>query len=167
MMNNYKPKSVMGSAFYKLGKKKDAANAWGSWDPEKFTVEDSAFGFITMENGAIISLESSWAINNLQVGEAITTLCGTEGGADMWEGLRLNGEKYGKLYTTKPDMEATGVAFYGSTSLNPSELEAKMWIDCIINDTEPMVKPEEALAVTEILEAIYKSSKTGKAVYFK
>ena len=167
MMNNYKPKSVMGSAFYKLGKKKDAANAWGSWDPEKFTVEDSAFGFITMENGAIISLESSWAINNLQVGEAITTLCGTEGGADMWEGLRLNGEKYGKLYTTKPDMEATGVAFYGSTSLNPSELEAKMWIDCIINDTEPMVKPEEALVVTEILEAIYKSSKTGKAVYFK
>ena len=167
MMNNYKPKSVMGSAFYKLGKKKDAANAWGSWDPEKFTVEDSAFGFITMENGAIISLESSWAINNLQVGEAITTLCGTEGGADMWEGLRLNGEKYGKLYTTKPDMEATGVDFYGSTSLSPSELEAKMWIDCIINDTEPMVKPEEALAVTEILEAIYKSSKTGKAVYFK
>jgi len=167
MMNNYKPKSVMGSAFYKLGKKKDAANAWGSWDPEKFTVEDSAFGFITMENGAIISLESSWAINNLQVGEAITTLCGTEGGADMWEGLRLNGEKYGKLYTTKPDMDATGVDFYGSKSLSPSDLEAKMWIDCIVNDTEPMVKPEEALAVTEILEAIYKSSKTGKAVYFK
>ena len=166
MMNNYKPKSVMGSAFYKFGKKKDVANAWGPWDPEKYTVEDSAFGFITMENGATIMLESSWAINNLQVGEAKTTLCGTEGGADMWEGLRINGEKYGKLYITKPDMEATGVDFYGSTSLNPSELEAKLWIDSILNDTEPLVKPEEALVVTEILEAIYKSSKTGKAVYF-
>ncbi len=167
MMNNYKPKSVMGSAFYKLGKKKDAANAWGSWDPDKFTVEDSAFGFITMENGAIISLESSWAINNLQVGEAITTLCGTEAGADMWDGLKINGEKYGKLYTTKPDMNATGVDFYGGSSVKPEELEAQMWIDSILNDTEPMVKPEEALVVTEILEAIYKSSKTGKAVYFK
>ena len=34
----------------------------------------------------------------------------------------------------------------------------------IINDTEPVVKPEQALIVTEILEAIYKSAQTGKAV---
>jgi predicted dehydrogenase len=49
MMDNYKPKSVMGSVYYKLGKKKDGANAWGPWNPEEYTVEDSAFGFITME----------------------------------------------------------------------------------------------------------------------
>ena len=54
MMNNYKVKSVIGNSYHKLGSKKDAANAWGPWDPEKFTVEDSAFGFITMENGATI-----------------------------------------------------------------------------------------------------------------
>ena len=29
-----------------------------------------------------------------------------------------------------------------------------------------MVLPEQALTVTEILEAIYTSAKTGKAVYF-
>ena len=167
MMNNYKPKSVMGSVYYKLGKKKDAANAWGSWNPEEYTVEDSAFGFITMENGATIVLESSWALNNLQVGEAKTTLCGTEGGADMWDGLRLNGEKYGKLFITKPGLDAGGVDFYDGSAANPSDLEAKMWIDCIINDTEPLVKPEEALVVTEILEAIYESGRTGKAVNFK
>lgn len=166
MMNNYKVKSVMGNVYYKLGKKKDAANAWGPWDPEKYTVEDSAFGFITMENGATIILESSWAINYLQIGEAKTTLCGTEAGADMWDGLRINGEKYSRLYITKPDLSAGGVAFYEGASDNPSDLEAKMWIDCIINDTEPMVKPEEAYTVTEILEAIYESGKTGKAVTF-
>lgn len=167
MVNNYKPKSVMGSVYYKLGKKKDAANAWGSWDPDKYTVEDSAFGFITMENGATIVLESSWALNSLNVGEAKTTLCGTEGGADMWEGLRINGEKYGKLYVTKPGLDAGGVDFYDGASDDPSALEAKLWINSILNDTEPLVKPEEALIVTEILEAIYKSAKTGKAVYFK
>ncbi|WP_260450568.1 hypothetical protein, partial [Listeria booriae] len=32
--------------------------------------------------------------------------------------------------------------------------------------TEPVVKPEQALVVTQILEAIYESSKTGKPVYF-
>lgn len=167
MMNNYKPRSVMGSVYHKLGKRKNAANAWGPWDPRKFTVEDSAFGFITMENGATILLESSWAINMLQVGEAKTTLCGTEGGADMWDGLQINGERHGRLFVNKVDMSAGGVDFYSGASDNAADREARMWIDCIINDTEPLVKPEEALVVTEILEAIYKSAKTGKPVQFK
>ena len=129
-------------------------------------MEDSAFGFITMENGATISLEASWAINLLQIGEAKTTLCGTKGGADMWDGLQLNGEKKGKLYVTKPDMEASGADFYSGASEDPSELEARMWIHSILNNTDPVVKPEEALVVSEILEAIYTSSKTGKPVFF-
>ena len=56
----------MGSTFHKLGQQENAANAWGSWDPKQFNVEDSAFGFIKMKNGATIILESSWALNNLQ-----------------------------------------------------------------------------------------------------
>lgn len=166
MMDNYKPKSVMGNVYYKLNKTKNAANAWGPWDPDKYTVEDSAFGFITMENGATISLEASWALNTLQIGEAKTTLCGTKAGADMWEDLRINGEKYGKLYVTKPDMAASGVDFFSGETADPSYLEAKSWIECILNNTEPVVKPEEALVVSEILEAIYESSKTGKPVFF-
>lgn len=61
MMDNYKPASVKGSVFKKLGDQKETGNAWGDWDPKEYTVEDSAFGFITMENGATIILESSWA----------------------------------------------------------------------------------------------------------
>ena len=45
-------------------------------------------------------------------------------------------------------------------------MEARVWIDSIINDKEPLVKPEEAFIVTEILEAIYESARTGKPVYF-
>lgn len=167
MMGNYKPRSVMGSVYRKLGDRKDAANAWGPWDPKEFTVEDSAFGFITMENGATIMLESSWALNSLEVGEAKTTLCGTEGGADMWDGLRINGEKYGKLFVTKPDIDASGVDFYDGAKEKPEDLEARMWVKALLEDTDPLVKPEEALVVTEILEAIYESGRTGKPVYFK
>lgn len=166
MMNNYKPKSVMGTVYHKLGKRKNAANAWGPWDPEKFTVEDSAFGFITMENGATISLESSWALNSLDVDEAKCSLSGTEGGADMKNGLRINGENHGKLYTTNVDLGAGGVAFYDGKTENDADLEARLWIESIINNTEPTVKPKEALVVTQILEAIYESAKTGKAVHF-
>ncbi len=166
MMNNYKPKYVVGNTYHKLGSKENAANAWGPWDPSKFTVEDSAFGFITMENGATIVLESSWALNSLEVGEAQTTLCGTEGGADMRNGLCLNGESLGRLYETKVDFSSGGVDFYEGDSEDPALLEATQWIDCVLNDKEPVVKPEEALVVTEILEAIYESSNTGKPVYF-
>ena len=73
MMNNYQPKFVVGKAYHELSQTKNAANAWGSWDPEKFSVEDSAFGFVVMENGATIFLEASWALNSLDVKEAKTT----------------------------------------------------------------------------------------------
>ncbi len=166
MMNNYKPKYVVGNTYRKLAEKRNAANAWGPWDPDKFTVEDSAFGFITMENGATIVLESSWALNSLDVDEAKTTLCGTEGGADMKDGLRINGEMNGRLYTTKIDLSSGGVAFYEGKAEDAADLEARLWIESIINDMEPVVKPEEAYVVSQILEAIYTSSKTGKPVYF-
>lgn len=167
MMNNYKPKYVVGNTYHKLSSKENAANAWGAWDPKKFTVEDSAFGFITMENGATIVLESSWALNSLDIKEAKTTLCGTEGGADMEDGLRLNGENFGKLYATKVDTVTGGVDFYDGNAEKPEEMEARLWIESILNDTQPVVRPEEALVVTQILEAIYESSKTGKPIYFE
>ena len=34
------------------------------------------------------------------------------------------------------------------------------------NNKTPVVTPEQALVVSQILEAIYVSSETGKAVYF-
>src|SRR5690606_36865714 len=166
MMNNYKPKSVMGNVYHKLGSKENAANAWGPWDPEKFTVEDSAFGFITLENGATIVLQSSWALNRLDVDEAKVSLSSTEAGADMKDGPRINGEEFGKLYTKKAELDAGGVAFYDGKMESDADLEARLWIESIINDTEPLVKPEQAFVVTQTLEAIYESGRTGKALYF-
>ncbi|QAY65230.1 Gfo/Idh/MocA family protein [Paenibacillus protaetiae] len=165
MMDNYKPKVVLGSAFHKLSHKENAANAWGPWDPAKFTVEDSAFGMIVMENGATIVLESSWALNTLDVREAQCTLSGTEGGADMINGLRINGEEHGRLYTTEVDLKAGGVAFYDGVTEKDTDLEMRLWLKAIEEDTEPVVTPEQAYVVSQILEAIYESARTGKAVY--
>ena len=166
-MNNYKPKYVVGNIYHKLADTKNAANAWGPWDPEMFTVEDSAFGFITMENGATIFLEASWALNTLDVKEAKVTLCGTKAGADMEnDSLRFNGEENSRLYTKEISLQAGGVAFFDGTEETAADVEAKQWINAIINDTEPVTKPEQAFVVTQILEAIYESARTGKPVYF-
>ena len=166
IMNNYEPKMVVGTVYKKLGDQTETANAWGDWDPKEYTVEDSAFGFIVMKNGATIELESSWALNTLDVEEATTSVCGTLAGADMHDGLRINGVKYGRQYTEKPNLNAGGVAFYDGASSSPEQIEAKRWIDAVVNDTEVYTKPEEAIVVTRILEAIYESAKTGKPVMF-
>jgi predicted dehydrogenase len=171
-MDNYEPEMVVGSVFRKLGDNENSANAWGPWDPKKFTVEDSAFGFIRMKNGATIVLESSWALNMIDANEAKTILCGDKAGADMLGkdgGLRINGERFSKLYVTEPALTAGSVAFYeGDEGGNAEDVEARMWIDHVKDDSKPLiVKPEQALVVTQILEAIYESGKTGKPVYFK
>jgi predicted dehydrogenase len=171
MMNNYKPKSVTGSVFYKMADKYEG-NAMGAWDPNTFEVEDSAFGFIKMENGATIFLESSWVLNTTDENEAATTLCGTEAGAVIKSGradrnpqLILNTAKYGKLFEERISGES-GIFSNAGNATDPGDLEARQWLLAIINDTQPLVKPEEAYVVTQILDAIYTSHLTGKTIEF-
>lgn len=167
VMNNYKPKYCVGTVFHKLNNDTDTANAWGDWKPEDFTVEDSAFGFVVMENGATIVLESAWALNTLDVREAVTSVCGTKAGADMVDGLRINGVRNGRQYVLTPDFKVGGVAFNdGKAGESPAEREERLWIEAVRNDTEPMTRPEQAYCITRILEGIYESAKTGKPYYF-
>ncbi|MBQ8250076.1 MAG: Gfo/Idh/MocA family oxidoreductase [Clostridia bacterium] len=167
MMNNYKPKYCVGTAYHKLNNDTRTGNAWGDWKPEEFTVEDSAFGFIVMENGATIVLESAWALNTLDVREAVTSVCGTKAGADMNDGLRINSVINARQCVTKVDLERGGVAFNdGDNSLTSADIEARQWIDAIRNDKDPCVLPEQALCVTKILEGIYESARTGTIYNF-
>ena len=172
MMDNYEVDYVVGTSYRKLADTKNAANAWGPWDPKKYTVEDSAFGFVKMKNGATVYLESSWALNTLQVNEAKTILCGTKGGADMLgdepNTIRLNGERHSRTFIETPSLAGGGAAFYsGNGGGSPADVEARMWIDHILSDKAPLiVQPAQALVVTRVLEAIYTSAATNKPVYF-
>lgn len=162
MLDNYKPKMVVGTKYKKLTDP-NCANEWGPWDPKEHTVEDSAFGFIIMQDGTTINLESSWALNILDPIEASTVLCGTKAGAQIKnQQLFLNYDKEGKLYEECPDMNYTT-----TMKLTAAAIEAKQWIEAIVNDTDPCVLPEEACAVSEILEAVYESAANGgKPVFF-
>jgi predicted dehydrogenase len=171
-MDNYEPYSVLGQTFQKL-KDYPEGNMFGPWDPTAFETEDSAFGMIRMKNGALIYLEASWALNMINTKEAQVTICGTRAGAEMFgdayknEGYTvINKVEHGTLVSTQPSTGGGIYGFSGAGSREPRDLEARQWIDAIKNDTEPLVKPEEALVVTRILEAIYESAHSGKAVYF-
>lgn len=172
LMNNYQPKSVMGSVFYKMYDKCEG-NMFGPWDPKTFEVEDSAFGFIKMQNGATIFLESAWALNISESREASTTLCGTLAGAEVKSGMSFGptGEliistaEFGELYDER--MAASGaVAYFQGSHSDNGTIEAKQWFEAIKNDIDPLVKPEQAFKVTQILEAIYQSNTGGTLVEF-
>ena len=173
-MNNYDVESVTGSVFFKMGHLAQAVegNAFGPWDPETYEVEDSAMGFIKMKNGAAINLEAAWAINMRESREASTTLCGTKAGAEILSGMSYpkseliyNRGRNGQLM----DETLAGggaVAYFEGGSSNPGDVDCRQWLKAIINDTEPLVKPEEAFTVTKILEAIYKSAESGHEIRF-
>ena len=167
LMNNYEPEVVIGKTHKKLEHPEDG-NAWGDKGVSTTPLEESACAFIRMKNGATIMLETSWALNTDTAPDAGSCrLCGSKAGLSiMGEELKLNKVEYGKFVDTKVNTAAGGVDFFDGESFSPSELEAYHWIKCIVEDTDPVVLPEEAAVVSEILEAIYTSSKTGKAVYF-
>ncbi len=154
-MDNYDVESVTGSVFYKLGELEQATegNLFGPWDPKTFEVEDSAMGYIKMKNGAAITLESAWAINMLESREASTTLCGTLAGAEIHSGMSFgkneliyNRGRNGQLMqeTISP---VGGVAYFGGGGGAEGVVDNRQWLEAIINNTEPLVKPEQALVV--------------------
>lgn len=163
-MDNWKPKRVTGSVYAKLTDQTDG-NLWGPWDPKTYEVEDSAFGFIQMENGATVYLEASWILNMINPREAATTLCGTRGGAEITADGKLvfNRATHGALL--EETLSGGGqAAYFDGAEVKPADVEARGWLDTLIHDKEPLVLGRQALVTTQILEAVYLSAQTGKAV---
>ena len=59
----------------------------------------------------------------------------------------------------------TSIQITGNAGGAPHEREAYQWIHSIIDDKDPCVLPEQAYVVTQILEGIYESAKTGDIVF--
>ena len=168
LMNNYKPRMVVGTKYKKV-ENAAAGNPWGGWGPdENTTLEDAAFGFIVMENGATITLDATWALNTDEpIPEGSCNLCGSKAGATIRPNkVVINKVEFDRQEEVVPNMGAGGVAFYDGVKETPQITEQRRWLDAIENDTDPVVLPEQACVVSEILEAIYTSARTGEPVYF-
>jgi len=168
IMDNYKPKMVLGKTYDKLKNNPETGNPFGDWDPEIYDVEELASAFLVMENGATIILEASWALNTTDVAGVRYRICGTEAGVDNYNGeFKINGICNNKQYILKPDLNPAGVAF---TNANPGESpqvkEQKVFTDAILGKGELVTTPEKALIVSHILEGVYESARTGEPYYF-
>lgn len=153
LMGHPKPVAASGITYAKFGNRPDVLGMMGQWDYKKFTVEDFAAGFIRFDNGATLTIESSFAAN-IERDRMSFAIMGTEGGCQS-DPLKIFREEHGTLvdiapgYTPKVDMY---------------EGEIRAFLDSIHNDTEPPVTGEQALMVMKILDGIYRSSEAGKEV---
>jgi len=165
LMNNYEPESVLASTYRKIVDRPTDANVWGEWESALADREDAAFAMIRMKNGATVELECSWAINCREAYENCATLAGTKAGADLRGGLWLNGANRGSLYLNHVDVfNETGTSFPVSHADEPGDAEMAAWAEAIRDDREPLVKPEQALTVARLIDAIYLSAREGREV---
>lgn len=176
LMGNYEPAAVTGVTFDKLGKTLqpgEQGNFLGTWDPDSYEVEDAAFGFITMKDGSLITLDASWVLNSTEERCASAYLCGTRAGAEITgvggandQKLYLNKIIGGKQAKIDVDMATGGVDFFGGSAMSASDMECKVWLDAIDGKGKLVVEPEQAFVVTKILDAIYQSANAGHQIVF-
>ncbi|MEF2074554.1 Gfo/Idh/MocA family protein [Consotaella aegiceratis] len=175
-MDNYQPHIVLGTTFEKMRDQYEG-NWFGPWDPKTFEVEDSAFGLLKMKNGATIFIEAAWALNVLTSREAQVTVAGTLGGAETFcenpapnssvetGEIVFNAMKYNRMIETRQSPVSPMItSHFGDGAIKVGDRELRFWIDAIVNDTEPVVKPQQAFVVTQVLDAVYQSAASGKAV---
>lgn len=167
IIDNYKPKMVLGTTYDKIKYQKETANPFGPWDVNNYDVEESAFAHLIMENGATIVIESSWALNTSDASGLRYMICGDKAGVDNYNGkFKINGVQNDRLYLLEPDLKAGGVAFYEGKDVSPTVMEQSVFIDATLGKGDLVTKPEKAAVVTRILEGIYISAQTGKPYYF-
>ncbi|PLT27743.1 Gfo/Idh/MocA family protein [Peribacillus deserti] len=155
LIGNPAPTEVTGTSYNALSRVPGQVNQWGAFDHIAFNVDDHVTGYIKFENGTSLLLETSWSNNIKEDVIEEVSISGDKGGLDVFP-FSLNYSKHGMLFNSE--------AAWLPGEDDPSIPQAQNFIDACLGRAEQIVKPEEALQVTQIIEAIYESSDSGKAV---
>lgn len=157
LMGHPKPILCSGQTYAKFGPREGVLGLMGQWDPKIFSVEDFAAAFVRFENGATLVLESSFVANQEARDVFNTDIFGTEGGCS-YNPCKMFFEKHKTLIDATP-------AFLPQVKAHEAEVRA--FVKAILDDTPVTVTGEEALMTSQIIDAIYRSSETGKEVTVK
>ncbi|NLW85955.1 MAG: Gfo/Idh/MocA family oxidoreductase, partial [Planctomycetes bacterium] len=155
LMNNFEPVSVTGVSLTKLARRPDAWSEWGTIDKENLDVEDFAAGFIRFANGAALSLECSFMLNQKSKYTSRIDLFGSEAGI-AWPECEVYSTSASKCFVDSKIEFLPGEA--------PHHKVISAFAESVMGDTEVPVPPSQSLAVISILEGLYKSQKTGSEV---
>ena len=159
-MDNFEPEAVSGVTYTKFGNRGLGEGGWGISDRNpklKFTVDDFASALIKLKGGQTVTLDATWACHTGNPGMNVE-LFGTEAGATLYpaEVYRFSDiGDYDIVKNVKADIKYDHCCRFAN------------FTKAVLGEEEVCAKPAQSLAVQKILDAIYKSSQTGKEVRIK
>ncbi|HEY5586234.1 MAG TPA: Gfo/Idh/MocA family oxidoreductase [Ruminiclostridium sp.] len=162
LMGSPKPVTVSGSTYCKFANSTNESSFSGNTTFQTITqnavfdVEDTAMGFIRMDNGATMITECTWA-SNIEEEYNYYELFGTKAGIRFRNGkLQIFSEINGTLVDIAPKI--TDIPF--------SEDEIRHFVDCVKEDKEPIARAEDSMEVMRIIESIYASAEKKCEIKF-
>lgn len=159
LMGNPKPVSAYGATFAKLYNRPHIKGSMeytsvSKTDDDICNVEDLATAMIRYDNGAVLSIETSFSLN-IKSPEGKVEIFGVKGGAKLDPDLEIYTETNNYLTNITLDTE---------TSLNFNGLfanEINHFVKCIRGQSECKSTSKDGIVVMAIIDAIYESAKTG------
>ena len=127
-----------------------------------FDVDDTGVIIVEWDNGTTSYIESGWWQPHMDGPEAATQLYGTQGFGQLFPTqLELPNAK-----TKKVEVVKSGFKFPRKEHCPQTMYDAQMayFLNCIRNRTTPVPGGLEGLTNMKVVDAAYKSSKTGKVV---
>ncbi|MGI6496590.1 MAG: Gfo/Idh/MocA family protein [Kiritimatiellia bacterium] len=160
LMGNPRPAAVSGATFRKFADSdsSDSANsAFGdAVEGGLFDVEDLAMGLIRFDSGAVLQVEFSWA-SNVKEEHRFVELRGTKAGLTWLDGtsLEIYSEESGQL---------TDLSLAGNLVDDGHARNLRHFFDVLQKKASPCFVPRQGVDMIRILDAMYRSARTGSEV---
>jgi len=157
LMDNFRPASVCGVSVCKLARRKETWSEWnwGLFDKKRLDVEDFAAGLVRFADGAVLSLECSWMLNQKSRAEQRIDLFGTRAGA-KWPECEYYDHTDNGFADTVIDVRKSGA--------EPHCRAIRAFAEAVMGGRPVPVLPEQSRAVISVLAALYRSQKLHREV---
>ncbi|MDQ0974897.1 putative dehydrogenase [Neobacillus niacini] len=148
-----KIEKVTAKMYKKIGTKKSKGTL-GEWDPAKFEVEDSLFGFIELEGGRLLQIETSFALNIKEDSVMNVEFFGDEAGATLFPA---------QIYT---DEGGELVSLLNRETADPDRHQKCMeaFVDRCLGNDVMVADGKQGYVIQQLIEALYLSAEKGESV---
>ncbi|WKA54455.1 Gfo/Idh/MocA family protein [Planococcus shixiaomingii] len=146
-------KKVTAKQFQKIGTKK-SSGSFGEWDPEKYEVEDSLFGFIELEGGHLLQIETSFALNIKEDSIMNAEFMGDQAGATLFP-AHIYTDEGGELVTLYQKTKA---------DQNCQLKSMAAFVNNCLGKEAMIADGEQGYVIQRIVEALYESAEKGESV---
>jgi predicted dehydrogenase len=152
VMGTPRPVSAIGNTYTYLGNKPSdqVACKWKNWDYKTYTVEDLAVGQIRFENGAVLTIEASFAAH-IEKDEWNFRLLGDKGGCTS-DPPAVFRDEAGHMINSAPYWVPQTEIFF---------VKMRNFVDHVLYDKPTNAPAEHGLMVQKMLDGIYASAAKG------